>query len=92
MKKTNKDVDKNEWYDEYIGYLEKYNVVNGYNDGTFRGNNDITRAEVVTVVNRAKGRKQSERVVFLPVLRYTVFIDKSKFMEVFIQIANIREF
>ena len=28
-----KDVDKNEWYVGYVGYLEKYDVINGYNAG-----------------------------------------------------------
>ena len=36
---------------------------NGYADGTFKGENAITRAEVVTVVNRATGRKADESYI-----------------------------
>ena len=34
--------------------------MNGYADGTFKGDNAITRAEVVTVVNKATGRIADE--------------------------------
>ena len=47
-----KDVDKNEWYAGYVGYLEKYDVINGYNDGTFRPEDNVTRAELVTMAVR----------------------------------------
>ena len=36
---------------------------NGYADGTFKGENAITRAEVVTVVNRATNRKADESYI-----------------------------
>ncbi|MEA1976229.1 MAG: S-layer homology domain-containing protein [Bacillota bacterium] len=32
------DVDKNEWYAKYIGYLVKQGVIEGYGDGTFKPN------------------------------------------------------
>ena len=41
------------WYTSYIAYLEKYDVINGYNDGTFRPDSEITRAEFVTMAERA---------------------------------------
>ena len=47
-----KDVDKNEWYDGYVGYLEKYDVINGYNDGTFKPDASVTRAEYVAMTVR----------------------------------------
>lgn len=47
-----KDVDKNEWYAGYIGYLEKYNIINGYNDGTFKPDASVTRAEFVAMTVR----------------------------------------
>ena len=47
-----KDVDNNEWYAEYLGYLAKYDIINGYNDGTFKPNNSVTRAEFVTMAVR----------------------------------------
>ena len=47
-----KDVDKNEWYAGYVGYLEKYDVINGYNDGTFKPDASVTRAEFVAMTIR----------------------------------------
>ena len=47
-----KDVDKNEWYAGYVGYLEKYNVINGYNDGTFKPDASVARAEFVAMTVR----------------------------------------
>ena len=46
------DVSSKEWYSSYIGYLEKYDVINGYNDGTFRPEDNVTRAEFVTMAVR----------------------------------------
>ena len=51
-KPTFKDVDKNTWYADYVGYLVKYDVINGYNDGTFRPEDNVTRAEFVTMAVR----------------------------------------
>lgn len=50
------DIKSNGWYTSYISYLEKYGIIKGYSDNTFRPDNNITRAEVVTVVNHATGR------------------------------------
>ena len=43
------DVDSTLWYGKYIAYLEQYKIINGYNDGTFRPEAQITRAEFVTM-------------------------------------------
>lgn len=43
------DVDSKLWYGQYIAYLEQYKIINGYNDGTFRPEAQITRAEFVTM-------------------------------------------
>ena len=51
-KSSFKDVDNNEWYAEYLGYLAKYDIINGYNDGTFKPDNSVTRAEFVTMAVR----------------------------------------
>ena len=51
-KSTFNDVDKNAWYADYVGYLVKYDVINGYNDGTFRPEDNVTRAEFVTMAVR----------------------------------------
>ena len=46
------DVSSKEWYYSYIGYLEKYNVLEGYNDNTFRPEKPVTRAEFVAMTVR----------------------------------------
>ena len=46
------DVSSKEWYSSYIGYLEKYNVINGYNDGTFKPDASVARAEFVAMTVR----------------------------------------
>lgn len=46
---TFKDVASNEWYSSYVGYLEKYEVIKGYNDGTFKPEAPVTRAEFVAM-------------------------------------------
>ncbi len=47
-----KDTPNNEWYSAFVGYLEKYNIISGYEDGTFRPDESITRAEFVTIAVR----------------------------------------
>ena len=47
-----KDTPNNEWYSAFVGYLEKYNIIRGYEDGTFRPDESITRAEFVTIAVR----------------------------------------
>ena len=50
------DVSADDWfYDQVVGSI-KYGWITGYEDGTFRPNNTITRAEVTTIVNRMLGR------------------------------------
>ena len=46
------DVSSKEWYYSYIGYLEKYNVIEGYNDNTFKPEKKVTRAEFVAMTVR----------------------------------------
>lgn len=46
------DVYENDWYANYIGYLEQYKVMTGDPDGSFRPNDPITRAEFAAVASR----------------------------------------
>lgn len=43
------------WSKDYIGYLEKFSVVTGYEDSTFRPQNYITRAEMAVMMAKAEG-------------------------------------
>ncbi len=51
-KATFSDVPSTDWAYGYIGYLEKYDIIKGYSDGTFRPNDAVTRAEFVTMAVR----------------------------------------
>lgn len=46
------DVSNKEWYNSYVTYLEKYDIIKGYSDGTFKPDEQITRAEFVTMCTR----------------------------------------
>jgi len=39
------DIDNNHWAYEYIRTLTEKNIINGYSDGTFKPDNNVTRAE-----------------------------------------------
>jgi hypothetical protein len=43
------DVRSSDWFCEYVGFAAKSGVVGGYADNTFRGQNNITRAEVAKI-------------------------------------------
>lgn len=47
-----KDVSGQDWFAKEVGYLEKYNIIKGYEDNTFRPNDAVTRAEFVTMAVR----------------------------------------
>jgi len=47
-----KDVSANAWHSTYVGYLEKYDVINGYTDGTFKPEAPVSRAEFTTMAVR----------------------------------------
>lgn len=75
------DVSKKYWAYDDIAYAKNIGWLNGYSDGSFRGDNKITRAEVVTVVNRATGRTADKEFVkdnFTKLNRFTDVTDSSK--------------
>lgn len=51
-----KDVPTNAWYYDSIASAVAYGWIGGYSDGSFRPTKPITRAEVVTIVNRMLDR------------------------------------
>ena len=51
-----KDVPTNAWYYDSIASAVAYGWIGGYSDGSFRPTKPITRAEVVTIVNRMLNR------------------------------------
>lgn len=54
------DVNDGYWAAEYIKDAAIHGWVEGYGDGTFRADDPIDRAEVVTIVNRLLGREADE--------------------------------
>ncbi len=57
------DVPEDHFYYESIMAAAASGLVNGYEDATFRPDKTITRAEVVTVINRLLGLNVSERTI-----------------------------
>ena len=51
-KATFSDVSSKDWFYGYVGYLEKYDIIKGYADGTFKPDAPVTRAEFVTMAVR----------------------------------------
>lgn len=48
------DVAADAWANKYIGFLEDKGILSGYEDGTFRPYNTITRGEMCAVIARAQ--------------------------------------
>jgi hypothetical protein len=67
------DVSGKAWYAGYVKYLETFGIINGYDDGTFRPNQGITRAEFVAISVRfyeaygVEVTKEAEQLVFTDV-------------------------
>lgn len=70
------DLDSSHWAYQYILCLGKSGLINGYEDGSFRGENEITRAEVMTVVNKLLGRTPFD--VYVKSLDFNPFTDLYK--------------
>ena len=50
-----KDVPETHWAYKAIEELAEKGILNGYEDGTFKPDNPVTRAEIATIVSRLKG-------------------------------------
>ena len=57
------DVSDGYWAAEYIKAAAKSGWINGYEDGSFRADRNISRAEVVTIVNRLLDREADESYI-----------------------------
>ncbi len=71
------DVSDGYWAAEYIQDAAIHGWIVGYGDGTFRPGADITRAEVVTIVNRLLGREADEDYIADNYRRLVTFPDVS---------------
>lgn len=61
------DVKAGAWYANYIGYMEDYNIINGYEDGTFRPDAAITRAEFAAMASRFDKLENTDKNAFTDV-------------------------
>ena len=52
MKKEYPDVPKDMWYTPYIETATELGIMEGYEDGTFRPNNPLTRAQAAAIIVR----------------------------------------
>lgn len=58
------DVEKSMWHNVAISTLARAGVLNGYNDGSFRPDNNITRAEMAAIISRFAELEGSTRISF----------------------------
>ena len=49
------DVPNGKWYNEGIRFAVEHGLMNGYTDGTFRPNAELTRGQMITVIYRMAG-------------------------------------
>lgn len=50
-----RDMTKSHWADHYVAELSQKGIINGYDDNTFRPNNNVTREEFVKMIITATG-------------------------------------
>lgn len=60
------DVSASYWAANAIAICAKLGWINGYPDGTFRPDKNVTRAELMAMINRATGRAPKSTDAFLP--------------------------
>ena len=71
------DLTEGYWAAEYIREATLYGWIKGYGDGSFRGEQSITRAEVVTLMNRLLGRTADQEYIAGHLRELAVFTDLS---------------
>ncbi|MDO4542220.1 MAG: DUF4127 family protein [Bacillota bacterium] len=59
------DVSSDKWYYSSIDQAAALGLINGYEDGSFRPENQVTRCEAVTMFNRLLGRNLEQEKVSL---------------------------
>lgn len=59
-----KDVKAMSWYNAYVLKLVELKITSGYSDGTYKPDNQVTRAEFVTFLCKAAGHKPAQGASF----------------------------
>ena len=82
------DVSASDWYNNAISTLTNAGILDGYEDGTFRPNNAITRAEAVTLVNRTLERKPHKAHLLADMIQWPDNMDQTTWYYADIQEAT----
>ena len=73
-----KDVSSSDWFHSFVLGASKYGWISGYPDGTFKPNDNVTRAEVTCLVNNMLGRSADESFVDRNSAKLNSFTDLTK--------------
>ena len=76
--KTFSDLDSSHWAYDVVSKAASAGWISGYPDGTFKADNPITRAEVVTITNKMLNRKADQDFVDRNLDKLLSFIDLNK--------------
>ena len=82
------DVPTGHWATRYINNAHNRGWITGYQDGTFRPDNIITRAEAVTLINRVLGRVPNPVTIDYHLAGVRVFTDITPLHWAFYQIME----
>lgn len=63
------------WANNYITALSNRNVLHGYEDGTFKPDNNMTRAEFYATINKLMGNTKNYKVTFEDVSKGAWYYD-----------------
>lgn len=55
---------KGKWYEKEVTRLASLGILNGYEDGTFKGQNNVTRVEMVIVMNKLISRNSLNEISY----------------------------
>ena len=81
------DIDKH-WAKDYINTAANEGIINGYEDGTFRPDQPITRAEAMTIVNRVLERHPDKDHLLADMIQWPDNMDTEKWYYADVQEAT----
>ena len=73
------DVVKNSWYSNSIRWAIKNKIIYGYNDGTFRPNNNITRQDFIVILFRYSNYKKISNSNLADITKYNDYNEIDKY-------------
>lgn len=82
------DVEQGDWASGYIDEAYSRGWIRGYGDGTFRGQNRITRAEMITITNSLLNRVPDQEYIDSNSSRIVKFMDLGKHHWAYYQIME----